>query len=253
VRALTVSDVHYDLRQLDWVLAQAADFDLVVVIGDLLDIASTVPVEAQVPVILGYLERLVARSQVAVCSGNHDLTGRDADGERAALWLEGAASLGVVERGPLVVGDALVTVCPWWDGPLGRDRQERELTELAEARSAVAEPAQGRWIWVYHWPPPDLPVSWIGTKYYGDADLAGWVERFAPDLVLTGHVHQSPWVDGGSWISAQGGTWIVNAGRQRGPVPTHVVVDLDGWTASWTTDEGTEVQDLHQVRSAVGQ
>ena len=43
VRALLVSDLHYDLRKLDWVLEQAVDVDLLVVAGDLLNIASSVP------------------------------------------------------------------------------------------------------------------------------------------------------------------------------------------------------------------
>ena len=245
MRVLTVGDLHYDLPQLDWLLGQASDFDLVVVIGDLLDISSTVPLESQVPVILRYLERLGERGATAVCSGNHDLTGKDADGERAASWLDVVDSIGVVASGSFTIGDTLFTICPWWDGPLGRARQERELIVQAEARAASDDPR--RWIWVYHWPPPDLPVSWIGSKYYGDADLAGWVARFQPDLVLSGHVHQSPWVDGGSWISSSGRTWIVNAGRQSGPEPTHVVVDLDAWTATWSAVEGTEEQDLSQI------
>jgi len=239
---LVVGDVHYDMRQLDWLLAQAADHEVVVLAGDLLDISSTVPLAAQIPVVLRYLEKLAGRTRVAVCSGNHDLTERDADGEQAAPWLAAATASGaVVDNGTLLVGDDLVSVFPWWDGPVGRARLEASI----EAQAAQAASGPGRWIWVYHWPPPDLPVSWIGTKSYGDADLAGWVDRFRPDLVLTGHVHQSPWVDGGSWISATGDTWIVNAGRQIGPEPSHAVIDLDAWTAAWWSYEGEAVQSLN--------
>ena len=141
----------------------------------------------------------------------------------------------MVDNGSLVVGDAQIDVHPWWDGPIGRQRLESRLEALAETRHSDGAPR--RWIWVYHWPPPDLPVSWIGTKSYGVADLAGWVERFAPDLVLTGHVHQSPWTDGGSWISRLGPTWIVNAGKEIGPEPSYAVIDIDGWRASWWSVE----------------
>lgn len=58
---LLVGDLHYDLRQLDWVLDQAPGHHLVVLAGDLLDIASAVPVDVQVPVVPGYLERLAAK------------------------------------------------------------------------------------------------------------------------------------------------------------------------------------------------
>jgi Icc-related predicted phosphoesterase len=238
---LTVGDVHYDMRQLDWLLARASDHELVVLVGDLLDVSSTVPLAAQIPVVLRYLEKLAERTRVAVCSGNHDLTERDADGEQAAPWLAEAAGSGVVvDNGALVLGDDLVSVYPWWDGPIGRARLEVALEEQAARAAAVP----GRWIWVYHWPPPDLAVSWIGTKTYGDADLAGWLEQYRPDLVLTGHVHQSPWVDGGSWIAPTGPTWVLNAGRQTGPEPSHTIVDLDAWTATWWSYEGEEQRSL---------
>jgi Icc-related predicted phosphoesterase len=247
MRILAVGDVHYDLRQLDWLLAHAAEFEMVILVGDLLDVSSTVPLDAQVPVALRYLERLASRCPTAVCSGNHDLTGNDPDGERSALWLADAEAQGlVVDDGSLTVGDALVSVWPWWDGPIGRARLEAQLTAQADRRAAEGERSGvgTRWIWVYHWPPPDLPVSWVGTKSYGDADLAGWVERFRPDLVLTGHVHESPWLDGGSWIASSGPTTIVNAGRQIGSEPSRIVIDLDEWTATWTSHEETAVHHL---------
>lgn len=241
-----VGDVHDDLRHLDWVPSQARDFELVVLVGDLLDISSAVPLEAQIPVVIRYLERLAERTATAVCSGNHDLTGRDADGEQAAGWLAKAAELGVVvDDGSVVVGDAQVDVHGWWDGPIGRERLEARLEALAEARGAADAPR--RWVWVYHRPPPDVPVSGVGTKFYGDADLAGWIERFGPDLVLTGHVHQSPWVDGGSLVSSLGSTWIVNAGHETGPEPSHAVIDLLGWTASWRSFGRSEEQSLESV------
>jgi len=246
MRILMVGDVHYDLRQLDWVLARAAEYELVVIVGDLLDISSTVPLDAQIPVVMQYLQRLAERTAVAVCSGNHDLTGLDADGEQAAGWLARATDFGVVvDNGSLVVGDAQIDVHPWWDGPIGRQRLESRLEALAETRHADGAPR--RWIWVYHWPPPDLPVSWVGTKSYGDADLAGWIDRFHPDLVLAGHVHQSPWIDGGSWISNLGPTWIVNAGHETGPEPSHAVIDLDAWRASWWSYDRSEEQSLEAL------
>ena len=42
MQILLVSDLHYKLKQLDWIVSVAGDFDLVVAAGDLLDIASIV-------------------------------------------------------------------------------------------------------------------------------------------------------------------------------------------------------------------
>src|SRR5262245_42146287 len=119
MRILLVSDLHYTLPQLDWVLAHASEYDLVVLAGDQLDISSTVEPDAQIAVSLEYVERIAAKTALVVASGNHDLDQRDGSGERVAGWLGGAR-----DRGAIVDGmhfdhrDALVTVCPWWDGPI---------------------------------------------------------------------------------------------------------------------------------------
>ena len=47
VRILLVSDLHYSLPQLDWVVGAAPAFDLVVVAGDSLSIRSAVSLDAQ--------------------------------------------------------------------------------------------------------------------------------------------------------------------------------------------------------------
>jgi len=69
LRTLLVSDLHYDLRKLDWVLSQAGTVDLLVVAGDLLDLASAVPLDAQIVVALEYLSRFAERTTTVTCSG----------------------------------------------------------------------------------------------------------------------------------------------------------------------------------------
>ena len=91
---LLVSDLHYTLKQFDWLVGVAADYDLVVVAGDLLDIRSRVEPDAQIVVVLEYLARVAAKTTVVVCSGNHDLNDRNELGERAAVWLDGARAVG---------------------------------------------------------------------------------------------------------------------------------------------------------------
>ena len=244
MQILVLGDLHYDMRQLDWVLAHAADHDAVIITGDLLDISSVVPLRAQVPVVLGYLERLVARVPTIVCSGNHDLTSRDADGEKVAEWLARAAAMGVVtDFGSTRLDGALVSVCPFWDGPIGRSRVDAFLAEQADL-------ASGPWWWIYHWPPPGLPVSWIGERYYGDGDLKAWIETWNPTLVLTGHVHQSPFITDGSWAArADGGTWVLNAGHLMGPTPSYIVLDTVTGDARWVAPDGAGQQSLGTIRA----
>src|SRR5215510_3992790 len=103
VRVLLVSDLHYDLRKLDWVLARVGDpdaaIDVAVLAGDFLDISSPVPLDAQITVVLSYLERLAGRVPTVVCSGNHDLDTRTTSGEKATQWLDEARLHGVVIDG----------------------------------------------------------------------------------------------------------------------------------------------------------
>jgi Icc-related predicted phosphoesterase len=234
LRILLVSDLHYTLPQLDWLVRAAPRFDLVVLAGDSLDVASIVPLEAQSVVILRYLSLLQAAAPVVIASGNHDLTGPDAHGEQAALWLDAARALGVLTDGDtLALNDVLVTICPWWDGPAGRDALEARLVADTARR-------QAHWLWVYHWPPLDSPTSWTGKRYYGDGELGGWIRRFSPDMVLAGHVHEPPFKPGGGWADRIGATWVFNAGRQIGPVPAHIEIDLAGGSATWRSMLGVE-------------
>ena len=238
VRILLASDLHYTLPQLDWLVRVAPQYDLVVLAGDHLDISSPVPLEAQSVVLLRYFALLQAAAPLAVGSGNHDLTGPDALGEQAALWLPDARQAGVaVDGDALELDDTLVTICPWWDGARGRDA-------LAQRFAADAARRRARWIWVYHWPPLGSPTCWTGRRDYGDADLAAWIGRHQPDIVLTGHVHESPFKPAGAWADRIGRTWVFNAGRQIGPVPAHIEIDLGTGTAHWRSMMGTETLQL---------
>ena len=64
MRLLLVSDLHYTLPQFDWVVARSADFDVVVMAGDQLDISSTVALDAQAVVMLQYFDLLHAAGAV---------------------------------------------------------------------------------------------------------------------------------------------------------------------------------------------
>jgi Icc-related predicted phosphoesterase len=235
MRLLLVADLHYTLRQLDWVASVAPDFDLVVIAGDVLDVSAAVPVDVQIVAVSAFLERLAETSRVVVCSGNHDLDGRDGNGEKAAGWVRqlGQRSSVVVDGSTIEVDGVLVTVCPWWDGPAGK---EAVVAQLAADAARKMRP----WVWVYHWPPDGSPVTWTGQRFYGDADLRSWITEHSPDMVLTGHVHEPPFKREGSWADRIGETWVFNAGRQIGPDPCHVIVDTEARSASWWSLAGDE-------------
>ncbi len=84
MKCLIVSDLHYNLNQYDWVLKESRSFDIVIIAGDLLDVASIASPKAQITVVTKYLARLKDNAKLLVCSGNHDLDGRNPAGEKFA-------------------------------------------------------------------------------------------------------------------------------------------------------------------------
>lgn len=237
MRILLCSDLHYTLKQFDWIAAQADGFDVIVVAGDHLDVVGSVPAEAQIVAVRTSLAHLAERSRLVVCSGNHDLNALNEAGEKTADWLAPLR-----ERGALVDGDSATvdgttfTVLPWWDGPVARGAVEDQIASAAATRAE-------RWVWVYHSPPQGL-LSWTGSKHFGDPALAEWIGRWGPDLVLSGHIHQSPFTTDGSWVDRVGSTWLFNAGKQIGDVPARIEIDLDVGKARWVSLAGEEVQAL---------
>ena len=227
MRIMLVSDLHYRLRQYDWLLENCATVDVLVLAGDLLDIRSAVGVPAQAAAVSAQITRISSRGTVLAASGNHDLDERDAAQEKVAGWLRRAGGSNLHVDGESVsIGDTLFSVCGWWDGPSGRD-------ELALRLAADAQRRAARWVWIYHAPPDSSPLAWDGRREFGDTQVREWIAQYQPSMLLAGHIHEAPFVDGGGWVDRIGATWLFNAGQQPGPVPARVVIDTDTAEATW--------------------
>jgi Icc-related predicted phosphoesterase len=238
MRCLIVADLHYSLPQFDWLLSAAPQFDLVIFAGDALDIGSAVDFRAQIVVVKKYLSLLASLTKVILCSGNHDLDERNPEGEKISRWIGDVREFGIACDGDsLTIGETLFTVCPWWDGPLVKQRIDDQLREAATRRPK-------RWIWVHHAPPANSPTSWGGKRYFGDVELVQWIERYQPFMVISGHVHQSPFIPEGSWFDRLGETWTFNAGLEPGRPPVHIVLDIDDGAAFWLSAEDQQRIDL---------
>jgi Icc-related predicted phosphoesterase len=235
---LFLADLHYTLKQFDWLVANAKHFDPVIIGGDLLDLASPLDFDVQIMVVEKYLARIGKESRVLVSSGNHDGDGRNAADESVAQWIRDSRAEGLfVDGDSFELSDALVTICPWWDGPFSRSELEQQL--IRDATNV-----RGRWIWVHHAPPAESRTCWTGRKHAGDEFLLEWIKRFSPDIVLSGHIHNSPFYPQGSWVDRIGRTWVFNPGREIGNTPVHIALDLETMTAEWISAEGRSVQRL---------
>ena len=146
-----------------------------------------------------YFSRLRAVTRLVICSGNHDLDSPNETGEKVAKWLGQLA-----ERGRLLGRRVL---------PARRDslhrlpvvgRADHAGGHRGAARRGRARRDRKLWIWIHHAPPDKSPTSWGGARYFGDAELAQWIVEYQPDIVLSGHVHQSPFVTDGSWVDRIG-------------------------------------------------
>jgi Icc-related predicted phosphoesterase len=245
VKVLVVSDLHYSIKQFDWLLRRAAQHDLLVIAGDLLDLGGHADIDTQIIVVEKYLARLAAIVPVAVCSGNHDLDEENASGERHAEWLQHVGIEGVVVDSQTAFHDGLIiTICPWWEGDDARFQVQTQLEKDAERRGS------SRWIWVYHAPPTGSKTSWNGKVYSGDAFVADLIARLRPDIVFGGHIHNSPFYDAGSWCDRIGDTWVFNPGRQMSFVPTCISIDFDTMQAVWESSEGEDRISLAAPESA---
>lgn len=243
MRLLFVADLHYSLKQFDWLLAQAGQFDVAAIGGDLLDLSSPLDPDVQIAIVEKYLGLLRQKTRLVVCSGNHDGDSRNEADESIAAWLQTVRADNVfVDGDGFDLGTARVTVCPWWDG----QRSRAELEALLERESTHG---RERWLWLHHAPPSGSRTSWSGRRFIGDEFLRGWIERFQPDIVLSGHVHNSPFYSDGSWIDRIGRTWVFNPGRQLGPQPTAITLDLVAMTAEWTSLEAQSLRQLVPAES----
>jgi Icc-related predicted phosphoesterase len=238
MRMLFVADLHYALKQFDWLVANAANFDPIIIGGDLLDLGSALDFDVQIVVVEKYLSRIRQQTRLLVSSGNHDGDQRSGADESIAQWIRDAkADRMFVDGDSLEADGVLFTICPWWDGPVSRAELEAQLAREAQR-------VKDRWVWVHHAPPSGSPVCWTGKKFGGDDFLLDWIKRFSPDVVLSGHIHNSPFHSAGSWVDQIGRTWVFNPGKQIGPCPAYISIDTDTMEAEWISLDGRSLRQL---------
>ena len=196
---LHVTDFHFNKRWFDWLLHRAPAHDLVVMSGDLLDLGIATPQRRQIEWASNWLNDFPR--PISVCSGNHDLEW-DSEAERwmPAYWLRDIAN-------------------PW----VWTDGQRVTLDGVSFLNiGATTRPKGGNAdVWVVHAPPSKTLVATRSDGAdAGDPDLVAAARRYAPRLVLSGHVHTPR-----DWCERRGATLFLNPGRGTDEAfPNHILV-----------------------------
>ena len=221
MRILAVADLHYALRQFDWVGEHLENFDLLVLAGDLLDLGSAVDLDVQEVVVEKYLRRFASTAHAAFLLGKPRHPGNPQSMASAPPpgWNPSDHHASNPTTIPTKAENILFTVCPWWDGPDTRARTEQRLM-------ADAGKPKSTWIWLHHNPPLGTPVAWTGKEDGGDAVALEWIQLYQPDFVFSGHIHNAPFYAAGSWHTRIGKSVVFNAGKQPGGEPTRIILDL---------------------------
>jgi uncharacterized protein len=215
MRILHCTDFHANEAWFHWLVACSADYSLVCLTGDFLDLLELHRIDDKVRLVLDAVQR--AKCAVAVCSGNND----SFTGAPAPTYLHHAAWLAATTRQTV-----------WGDG---------DVFTLGSTRfrcvgwNSILPKAGPDEMWLFHAPPArSLPAMDQDSHDVGD-EILGEICRAqkGPWIVLSGHQHNPL-----SWAEKVGQTWCFNPGvTPNASVPNHVVVDLVANTATYRVND----------------
>lgn len=209
---LHVTDFHFNKRWFNWLATSAPDHDLLVMSGDLLDLADATPHRRQVAWISGWLAEFPGK--VSLCSGNHDLEwNSELERWTPAYWLRDLAGPNTWIDGQRLTIDGLSVL---------------NIGCTTHPKGAPAD------VWVVHAPPTNSLVSLTSTGGDGgDPDLVEAVRHHSPRLVLAGHVHDSL-----HWREWSGGTLLLNPGyNAAGEFPNHILIRTEDLACTYVSAE----------------
>lgn len=235
MKVLLTADLHDRRQWLEWLVAQAPQYELVCIAGDLLDMFSA-DEQGQVDYLRSeWLPAMIATgTPVVISSGNHD--------HYADAWLtyisnldncvgDGATRLLALRSGePLIV-----TTCP-----NGRWDSDALMVRLWEEGARLHRETYAPWLVLHHEPPAQRAPRGCTVTHW----LTRRLETYRPTYVLCGHLHE--WQE---FASRLRGVWIFNAGqRLDAPRPNHLILETGentitrvrmaplGGTLSWAED-----------------
>lgn len=222
MKILALADIHNQLKWYEWIRSRARRFDLVCLVGDLLNIHSKVHLSRQIGDARQACATVIERTRLAICSGNHDLHGAlvTRNGIRLYEW---TARLGDGLSYVAAGGAVLTTI------PFAITREEKCV--LLERGAQLRDRAMLPWLVLHHEPPGLSP-----TDGFNWSDPRSLIEEFFPDYWLSGHRHNFPYEHEEGYRFKVGKTCVFVPGQRVGaPFPNAIELDLRTGQSRWIT------------------
>lgn len=229
MKILLTADLHYREIWFRWLIEQAANYELVCIAGDLLDMFKDEPRVEQAREVSRWIRELARASRVAISSGNHDNAGRQITVDRAPVyqWFDELRSEPkiVTDGATRVVEDLIVTTVPYHCS-----REQKSI--WLERGATIRRQRANRWLVLHHVPPSTHQATISGEE----SEAAALLITYRPDFFVCGHTHAYPYLSGNSWAQKIGGVNLLIPGQLlRAPFPNHIVLDTESGEANWKT------------------
>jgi hypothetical protein len=232
MRLLLTAGLHYCLSWFKWLEAQAIHYDAIAISGDLLDVFFKESVKRQVQRTSSWLRTLTEKTNVIVCSGNHDTVDIPVERSTGAIpaWLNELSSIISVDGNTTVIRDQMVITSL---GFIATSDQKRPILDAADRiRKEKGLP----WIVLHHHPPAFH--QGIGPE---EVTAGRLLKQFSPDFWASGRLYgQQPFLKRRGWVQRMDNSIVLNMPQQyvgqellEGPFPNHAVLDLTARQLTW--------------------
>ena len=117
MKLLLTADLHFHIDRFRWLIEQAPNYDLVCIVGDLLDMFEVKSTREEAGEVTRLIKELADIVPVAVCSGNHDNADRLVSHDRTSAY-EGFVDLGahpniITDGATRKLEDLILTTIPY--------------------------------------------------------------------------------------------------------------------------------------------
>ena len=232
MRLLLTADLRYRLSWFKWLEAQASQYDAIAISGDLLDVFYTAPLKRQVQRTMAWLRSLAIKSDVILCSGNHDTIDIPLERTRCPMpaWFSELETVLTLDGNTAVIRDRVIVTS------LGFIATEAQKRAILATGQRLRDEKELPWIVLHHHPP--AMHEGIGPEEL----IAGrLIREFSPNFWISGRIYgQEPFLTKRGWIQRVGNSIVLNtpqlsAGQNlfEAPFPNHIVLDLARRQLTW--------------------